>query len=295
MPEELPTAAETLHSLAGEVEVAFGALLDRCGIHYNDINTPGSGAVFIGWNPHRWDPLKPAEQRLVGRATQAKQRFDELGAAAINAVASERHDDFQNAGEVLRRVAQQDDSSRGAPASTVDGVRQRLRKALDEQLTILASLPSAHGEGGQLLVPDTNALLYKPDLERWEPPAGEWTAVLVPQVVRELDQLKLRPAVSQKAEGVVRRLKEYGRRGDTLVGVRIASRLRLRELAVDADMARAPSWLQRGHADDELLASVLELQWDDLKARVVLATRDRNLQNKARFARVPYLDVEDEV
>ena len=48
-------------------------------------------------------------------------------------------------------------------------------------------------------------------------------------------------------------------------------------------MEKAPSWLRAEHADDQLLASVLELAWTDLRAVVALATRDRNLQNKARW------------
>ena len=67
----------------------------------------------------------------------------------------------------------------------------------------------------------------------------------------------------------------------------------MREVPVDADMRNTLSWLRAGHEDDELLASVLELKWRDLSAEVVLVTRDRNLQNKARFARVDYVDVED--
>lgn len=124
---------------------------------------------------------------------------------------------------------------------------------------------------------------------------GEWTVVLVPQVLRELDSLKMRPGVGEKAAGVIRRIKEYARRGDTFSGVPLAPRLRLREVAVDADMTTTLSWLRAQHGDDELLASVLELRWTDLSSVVAIATRDRNLQNKARMARVPYLDVEDDI
>lgn len=75
----------------------------------------------------------------------------------------------------------------------------------------------------------------------------------------------------------------------------VAGSLRLREVAVDPDMTDSLPWLRAGHGDDELLASVLELRCEDLNAVVALATRDRNLQNKARLARCPYLDVEDEL
>jgi hypothetical protein len=30
---------------------------------------------------------------------------------------------------------------------------------------VLAELPTAHGEGGRFLVPDTNAMLYQPNVE----------------------------------------------------------------------------------------------------------------------------------
>jgi predicted ribonuclease YlaK len=146
-------------------------------------------------------------------------------------------------------------------------------------------------------VPDTNALLYKPELESWKPPGGAWTIVLVPQVLRELDALKMRRDVGPKAESVIRRIKEYARRGDSFVSVPIARRrnLQMREVAIDPDMTDSLPWLKANHADDQLLASVLELRCEDLGAVVALATRDRNLQNKARLARCPYLDVESEL
>jgi predicted ribonuclease YlaK len=114
--------------------------------------------------------------------------------------------------------------------------------------------------------------------------------VLVPQVLRELDALKMRRDIGPKAESVIRRIKEYARRGDSFVGVPIAGAMQMREVAIDPVMSDTLPWLQAGHADDQLLASVLELRCEDLNAVVALATRDRNLQNKARLARCPYLD-----
>lgn len=163
--------------------------------------------------------------------------------------------------------------------------------SLTALVDLLADLPAAHGDGGWLLVPDTNALLFKPDLETWRPPGGAWTVVLVPQVLRELDAVKMRRGdVADKAAGVIRRVKEYARRGDTFKGVPIADSLSLREVAVDADMGDTLPWLRAGHGDDELLAGVLELRCQDLSAVVALASRDRNLQNNARLARCLYLD-----
>ncbi len=292
---KVPTTREALDQLAEDQVAAFDELLDHCNLQYDDANADSGGVVLVGWNPTRWSELPAEAQRYVGQAKQAYNRFAELGSRAVEASASDRSKSFERAGNVLERVIAQDGSFSGAPADSIDGIREVVRRAVAKQLEVIEHLPSSHGDGGQFLVPDTNALLAKPDLELWSPPAGQWTVVLVPQVVRELDALKQREHLREKATGVIRRVKEYARRSDTFSGVPIADRLTLQEVAIDPEMDKAPSWLRSEQPDDQLLASVLELAWADLQARVVLATRDRNLQNKARFARVSYLDVDDDL
>jgi hypothetical protein len=294
---DIETPAGTLgelFTLADEVEAQIGALLDHSGIRYYDINADSSDVWFVGWNPYRWTPLTGGGQRARGEARKLAASWKELGEQAIRASAAESLDEFEQAGSTLDSVLVQDlDGDGGAVAHTIEVVRQRVRDALDAQRTILANLPSAHGEGGRLLVPDTNALIYKPELENWQLGPGRWTLVLVPQVVRELDVKKMDPRIGTKAEAIIGRLKDYGRRGDTFTGVRLAGDVAVREVAIDADMSETLRWLRSGHADDELLASVLELRWSDLRADIQLVTRDRNLQNKARLARMSYRDVEN--
>lgn len=271
-------------------------LLDHTQLRYDDINARSSGAYVVGWSPHRWAPPMEGAQRYFGEARQAWQSLHDLAAQAVRRSGPERIAPLDSADELLRRIFEQDDGWYGAPGKSVDEIRVRVDRCLQEVVELLEGLPAAHGEGGQLLVPDTNALVFKPDLESWRPPEGEWTVVLVPQVLRELDALKMRRGdVGEKAASVIRRVKEYARRGDTFKGVRVAGSLSLREIAIDADMSDTLPWLRVGHGDDELLASVLELRCQDLNAVVALATRDRNLQNKARLARCAYLDVEDEL
>ncbi len=293
------TSAGTLRELyliSDELLAAVEALLDQSVIHYEDINRDSSSAVFLGWNPHRWRPLNgPIGQRALGEARRLEDLWAELASKAICAGAPERKRDFEEPRTMLNQVLRRESGvSAGAPGSSVDAVRAMVADALNRQRRVLADLPTAHGEERRLLVPDTNALLYQPAVEEWRAADGPWTAVIVPQVIRELDSLKLgeRP-VAEVAETVIRRLKEYGRRGDTFSGVPLKHGVQLREVPVDANMSDTLSWLRPGHADDELLASVLELKWENLQATVVLVTRDRNLQNKARMARTSYVDVED--
>lgn len=253
-----PGTLGELYGLAAEAEAAIGALLDHAAIRYYDRNAGSSGVVYLGWNPNRWEELDGAGQRALGQARRVVDLWVEQAEHAILAGAPERLKGFQRGGGVLETVLRRDTSAYGgAPASTIDGVRQKVAETLARQRAVIADLPTAHGEGGRVLVPDTNALLYKPVIQDWEFPPGQATLVLVPQVVRELDAKKQDVRVGDKAEQVIRQLKEYGRRGDTLQGVRLAGDVWLREVAQDPDMAGTLSWLRAGHGDDELLASAL--------------------------------------
>jgi predicted ribonuclease YlaK len=159
---------------------------------------------------------------------------------------------------------------------------------------MIDELPAAQRPAESLLAPDTNAFIARPDLEAWELGSDPWTIVVLPQVIRELDGLKMRPdEVGKKAIKAIKRFKEYGRRGDTFNGVPIAGKLSLREIAVDANMALSPSWLRAEHADDQFLAGALELKWRYLTSSVLIVTGDRNLQNKARFAHASYIDTDE--
>lgn len=99
--------------------------------------------------------------------------------------------------------------------------------------------------------------------------------------------------VAEKAMQLIRRFKEYARRGDTFEGVVLAGKRSLRELPFSPDASQMPGELDSDHADDRILATALHLSALHLNSRVVLVTRDRNLQNKARFWRLPAVDVAD--
>ncbi len=290
-----PTSLELLDQLITATSEAFAKLLDHVQLSYSDPNAGPSDVFFVGFNRHRWGELIDGGQRYVGDASKVLNSLEELAAQAVRVSAPERASRLDDPVALLRRVVEQDDTF-GAPASTVEQIRGQVEETLTDIHDLLHELPSAHNDGGRLLVPDTNALLFKPELADWKPPAGKWTVVLVPQVLRELDDIKMRPGdLGKKADGVIRRVKEYARRGDSFVGVPIAGPLSMREVAIDPDMADTLPWLQAGHGDDELLASALQLRCADLNAVVAMATRDRNLQNKARLARMAYLDVEDDL
>ena len=130
-------------------------------------------------------------------------------------------------------------------------------------------------------------------MEEWNVGTQGPSIVVLPQVIAELDSRKMDGSVRKKADGLIRQFKEYGRRGDTLKGVKLAGTTTFREEARAPSFEGAPTWLTDKNADDRILVGALELAQRRLTSTVVLVTRDRNMQNKARRLALPYLDAED--
>lgn len=221
------------------------------------------------------------------RSAPLLEQWDELATNAILATMPTRRTSFDKAGLVSRYLVEQN----GKGALPVRRLISALDKGLDDQLRLVEALPTAIGNNERLLVPDTNAILFRPDLEAWQLD-GAWTIVIVPQVTRELDERKDHPKLGERARAFNGRLEDYERRGDTFVGVPLSGLLTVREVPIEADVSLAPKWLRAGHPDDRILASALELSWRDLTATVAIATRDRAMRNKARFSRLATVNVE---
>ena len=146
-----------------------------------------------------------------------------------------------------------------------------------------------------LVVPDTNALYHNTDIGNWRFSEFErYTILLVPAVLRELDNHKMShkvESVREKAKKLVRMIKEFGRRGDIGSGVNLRKGVsKMRAIAIEPDMSNTLEWLQSDVADDRIIAMALELMWRHPRSSVVIVTADINVQNKARFASLPFLE-----
>jgi rRNA-processing protein FCF1 len=187
------------------------------------------------------------------------------------------------------------DQAKGPTSGNQAKVAQAADQEIERQLALIEDLPAAVEPPELIVLPDTNALIQDPAMESWVLGDKPATIVIAQEVVSELDRKKVEgnASVAAKADGLIRRLNEYGRRGDTLVGVNLAGRLRLRELALAPDMSLMPEGLDPTHSDDRILATCLWASAQHLTSRVVLVTRDRNLRNKARLYGMPAVDVAD--
>lgn len=282
---------DTLMRLADEVRTRAHALLDVSKIVHNDISQRGP-LFYMGWNKRRWGALPAEECYRIPELIDARNALADYAERAIDVGDPRQQKRFTEAGGVITHLCVMDEQkSMGAGTWSIEDWRENADAAVAKQLDLLKALPTARKPPRKLLVADTNTFLTHGDIESWRLSGQAWTLVAVPQVIQELDDKKLDPRLKDKAQAAIRRFKEYGCRGDTLRGeVKIAGKLSFTEVALEPDMDRTLNWLRADSADDRLLASAIELMWRELASTVALVTGDRNLQNKARYARVIYLD-----
>lgn len=116
-----------------------------------------------------------------------------------------------------------------------------------------------------IVVPDTNALIICPDFAIYHKVAGQqnFTLVILPTVLSELDQLKITARDQQfreKVNSVIRRIKGLRSQGSLLKGVTVNKTVTIRMEAREPSFDHTLSWLDPSNNDDRLVASILELQ-----------------------------------
>ncbi len=273
-----------LYALAEELEVALFGILDASTVKYETFE------MAIGWNDWRWGPRDDAGQP---HAKAARARFAKWRALTTHAVrigAPEREAALTREEGIIERVIEQSNDwyGIGVYEGGLDAVRKRVSAAVDAQKQLLAGLPTAHGDGERLIIADTSALLDRPDLQEWTFDGSPCTIVVFPQILGELDDRKRDPRTKDAAAKVIRQMTDFGRRGDTLVGVTLVGRVQYREVATSPDMAATLPWLRSDVPDDHIIAGALDLACEDLTAIVTVLASDRNLHNKARTAGLDY-------
>jgi predicted ribonuclease YlaK len=70
----------------------------------------------------------------------------------------------------------------------------------------------------------------------------------------------------------------------------VSNRIRIRSIATEPCVDEVLPWLDPTSPDDRILASCVETMRVHPRSKVALVTGDINLQNKAEFARIPFLE-----
>jgi rRNA-processing protein FCF1 len=255
-----------------------------------DLNRSDSSIFIVG--PSRsWAKLDQDGRRLQSQLLEEDTRLSALICALLSNAPKDSAKELKASQESLRELI---DQSHLTWVKTTDEAFAEAEKALNTQLELIANLYDPI-EGTPIYVPDTNALLWNPDLEQWRfDDAPRFTLVLTATVLGELDRLKINhrnEAIRERADGLIRRIKGYRTRGELGAGVPIVTDTStIKTIALDPKVEETLPWLDPSNDDDRILASFVEVMREHARTPVILVTRDINLQNKAEYAGLPFVE-----
>lgn len=249
------------------------------------------GPVVIMAPRHWFASLSPEQQRAQLALRRDYERWIERVRLILRGAPDDLRRQLEEADTEWRQWLEMSRSWVLEPAS--DKNIARVKAVGDELRSLLRVVES--DAATLLLVPDTNALLGAPDPVEYRATvdADTFTFVLLPTVLRELDQLKVlhrNPEVREKARKVVSRIKGWRTQGPLLRGVTVDQTITVVAVAEEPNVRSTLSWLDPDNADDRVVAGVLEVQVRYPSDRVVLVTGDINLQNKADAASIAVVD-----
>lgn len=239
---------------------------------------------------YAWKELPIAGRRLQVHVLEMYGKYHDMIKVLIRPLPDRSKEEFAEADDLVIKHIEQ---SRGTWCRTPQEALDKTCAAVDQIQALLERLYSPDGE--LLFVPDTNALLKNHHIEKWAIGGVErFVLLFTPTVLGELDDLKIlyrNEDVRKKAQSIIRQIKEFGRRGDLETGVPVVKeKIIARSVAMEPDMKETLPWLDAENKDDRFLASVIEQMRTNVRSVVMIVTGDVNMQNKARFARIPFCE-----
>jgi len=270
-------------------------LLNHSSIFYSPVNSPDSAVFILGRSDYHWGSLRQEGKQLQAMLFKAYNNFLEIAEVLISDLPSDSRDEFKESSkEVLLYIEQNDDIRE----PSIETIINRAISRLDNQMSIMTTLYDSKS-GSFIFIPDTNALLTNPNIEKWEfPSVTNFEILILPTVASELDKLKIyhtNQELREKAQSIIKRFKEYRRRGKITEGVTLVkNKITFRAIAVEPDFEKALSWLDRYNNDDRIIASLIHVMKNHPNSSVILVTSDFNLQNKVEFARLSFVETPGE-
>lgn len=266
--------------------MVFDDLLERSELY---LANPPHSNIFSTSGNMGWRNLDVDGRRLQSRALDEYERLNGLALALLRTISTAGQKKFKKADKTIRKAIDQHGMTWWKNKTEVYGA---FSEALENIVSLIEGLYDG-ADGNPVIVPDTNALLFNVDLDKWTfPDMKKFTIVLTPTVLAELDELKVHHRnedVRKKAEGLITRIKGYRNRGELLTGAVLRKDVsQIRSIALEPNMRESLPWLDPDNKDDRFIASVIEVMRHHPHSPVVLITRDINMQNKASFASLPF-------
>lgn len=260
-------------------------------LNYSNLRYSPCPPGFIGFSDYSWSELTPAGVKFQSDLYLKYNHLMEIVEVLLSDVPSEYIAKFKECKRIVLSFIEQDTQiwNESLQEITQSGINE-----LDIQLKLVNDL-FRQNMNSYIYVPDTNALLINPELEKWDFECSKFEILLMPTVLSELDHLKLfgrNEIVRTNANKLIRQLKEYRRRGRLIDGVTLKKeKSTIKTFAIEPDFSKTLSWLKADNGDDRLLASFIEVLRKNPNDYVNLVTADINLQNKAEYANLPFVEV----
>jgi hypothetical protein len=268
-------------------------------------NRPGS-YILSGGADFCWVELPSEARPIQARVLEEYRRLHDVLQALLCGQPDDTLRELKQANEVVLGVIKQEGWLHHA---TADEAFLEATEALETAVGLISRLYSAE-EDTIILVPDTNTLLYNPDLDSWDLYEGrQYRLVLLPTVLAELDKHKINhrnESVRKCSERLIRQIKEYRRRGSLIDGVTLRTgKSVIQTVAIEPDLSKSLPWLDASNEDDRLLAAMIEVIRRNPRAYCVLVhgistfrtklsspeSLMRNLLNLKRLSKVKLADV----
>lgn len=280
------TVSDNLREMASEIKNTLQTLLvEHSSIHKWNYDS----SLFNSSGDSSWQKLDKEGLRVQSKILEEYRRFSAILRTLLLRQPKNSLKEFNDSNITILNAIEQQGSTW---SKTSNEVFEKVSRGIDSITELIDNLHD-NSESNVVYVPDTNALLYNPDLEKWHfDDVSHFSIALTPTVLSELDQQKVNHRVEdvrKKAEGLVKRIKEYRRRGKLTNGVTILkNKIDVFAVAVEPNFERTLPWLDSNNNDDRFLASTIEIMRLYSRSSVILITRDVNLQNKAEFALIPF-------
>lgn len=282
----MKTVKEIIEDRTKEIEDKLKCLiLEHSELYLRD--KPGDGFFCSGGN-HGWRELSTEGKNIQSNLNKTFKMYYQTISVLLDNEVEKIKRQLDEPIKYINKTIEQTSTWEDALQSTIDKSLENLHK-IQNLINCLYS-----SNNGFLFVPDTNALLFNPDLETWDfDGVKSFTIVLTPTILSELDKKKTdsNEKVKVKAEKIIRKIKEYRRRGTLSDGVPVVKgKINMKSLAVEPDMGKSLPWLKESNADDRFIATFIEVMRECPDSVIQLVTRDINLQNKLEFARLPFVE-----
>jgi len=255
---------------------------------------PDGSIIYLG-GEYKFNDLDVEGKRLQSKLLKDFEKLSSLLTVLFSKETSEILSAIEKATSIINKYINQDEH---LFHNNLNKIQQEVKDEFEKICEGIKCLYDSTS-GKLLVVPDTNALISYPDIEQWSIGTEEVIhIVLIPTILSELDALKIdgkkSEEVRKKAKKLIKKIKEYIRRGDTEAGVDVVKgKIKLITVALEPDFSWTLPWLDKDNNDDRAVASFLEVVRKHSRSKVFFVTGDVNLMNKLSYARLPYLDVEN--